>query len=140
MLGYLVCWTPYAVISFWNSFFDPNSLPVVAHCFPPLFAKASLALEPILFIVSNHRYKMALFELMLCGKDDIIVDASRERERSKAQVRCNSPGEYTPCVTNTVSTIVLYITARGALTIQLLFLFHAPYINNRPVSNMPASI
>ena len=86
MLGYLVCWTPYAVVAFWNSFFDPNALPVVLHCFPPLFAKASAALEPILFIVSNHRYKMALFELMMCGKDDIIADASRERERSKAQV------------------------------------------------------
>ena len=86
VLGYLVCWTPYAVVAFWNSFFDPNALPVVLHCFPPLFAKASAALEPILFIVSNHRYKMALFELMMCGKDDIIADASRERERSKAQV------------------------------------------------------
>ena len=87
VLGYLLCWTPYAIVSFWISFFDPKSVPVLFHCFPPLFAKGASALEPILFIVSNHRYKMALFELMMCGKEeDIVASRSRERERSKVQV------------------------------------------------------
>ncbi|XP_023932190.1 opsin-5-like [Lingula anatina] len=60
--GFLIAWTPYAVVSFWAVFGDALSIPYIVSALPALLAKASHAYNPIIYCAMNRKFQRMLFE------------------------------------------------------------------------------
>uniref|UniRef100_A0A3B3SZ50 Opsin 5 n=1 Tax=Paramormyrops kingsleyae TaxID=1676925 RepID=A0A3B3SZ50_9TELE len=51
--GFLIAWIPYAVVSVWSAFGEPNSVPITVSVVPTLLAKSSAMYNPIMYQVIN---------------------------------------------------------------------------------------
>ncbi|KPP58146.1 opsin-5-like [Scleropages formosus] len=49
--GFLIAWIPYAVVSVWSAFGEPNSVPIAVSVVPTLLAKSSAMYNPIIYQV-----------------------------------------------------------------------------------------
>ena len=58
--AFLVSWLPYVLTAFINAFGDPNSVPMFAQCFTPIFAKMQSTFDPILYVGTNKRFRFVL--------------------------------------------------------------------------------
>ena len=68
VLSFMLSWSPYAIVALINAFADPRNLPLGKNfglwmdCVAPIFAKSSSCFSPFFFIISNRRYREALFQ------------------------------------------------------------------------------
>uniref|UniRef100_A0A3B5LE98 G-protein coupled receptors family 1 profile domain-containing protein n=1 Tax=Xiphophorus couchianus TaxID=32473 RepID=A0A3B5LE98_9TELE len=55
--GYLLCWTPYAVMAMLASFGRPGAVPPAAALIPALLAKTSTVLNPVICVLLNNQVR-----------------------------------------------------------------------------------
>nr|XP_015199483.1 PREDICTED: opsin-5-like isoform X1 [Lepisosteus oculatus]XP_015199493.1 PREDICTED: opsin-5-like isoform X1 [Lepisosteus oculatus]XP_015199497.1 PREDICTED: opsin-5-like isoform X1 [Lepisosteus oculatus] len=65
--GFIVCWTPYVVVSFLTTFQSKDSLTPVASLLPCLFAKSSTAYNPLIYYVFSRSFRRELKKMKCCG-------------------------------------------------------------------------
>lgn len=58
LVGYLLTWTPYSIVSMYSAFIDPSDISPLASTLPAMFAKSSMVWSTILFIYSNDYIKI----------------------------------------------------------------------------------
>ncbi|KAM5164350.1 opsin-5-like [Mantella aurantiaca] len=64
--GFLVSWTPYAVVSFWSIFHSSASIPPIISLLPCLFAKSSTAFNPIIYYTFSKSFRQKVKQLKCC--------------------------------------------------------------------------
>ncbi|XP_040204364.1 opsin-5-like [Rana temporaria] len=65
-VGFLVSWTPYAVVSFWSMFRSSTSIPPTVSLLPCLFAKSSTAFNPIIYYTFSKTFRQKVKQLKCC--------------------------------------------------------------------------
>ena len=58
-MGFVISWTPYAMVSLYSSFIG-DDLPPLAGTLPAMFAKSTLVWSAILYIFSNKQIRVKL--------------------------------------------------------------------------------
>ncbi|XP_075056587.1 opsin-5-like [Mixophyes fleayi] len=64
--GFLVSWTPYAIVSFWSIFHSSESIPPMVSLLPCLFAKSSTAFNPIIYYTFSKMFRLKVKQLKCC--------------------------------------------------------------------------
>ena len=62
--GFVVVWTPYAIASFYAAFGKPQSIPPLAATIPAVFAKTSMVLNPIIYVIRYKRFRKGIKKLL----------------------------------------------------------------------------
>ncbi|XP_075884648.1 opsin 7, group member b [Nelusetta ayraudi] len=71
-IGFLTAWSPYAIVSMWAAFGDPDEVPPMAFAVAAIFAKSSTLYNPIIYLVFKPNFRkslcrdMALCRMTLC--------------------------------------------------------------------------
>lgn len=55
--GFLIAWTPYAVVSIWSAFGRPDSVPIEISVIPTLLAKSAPMYNPIIYQVVDYKFQ-----------------------------------------------------------------------------------
>ncbi|KAK7084251.1 hypothetical protein SK128_022518 [Halocaridina rubra] len=66
ILTFIFCWTSYAVVCLWTVFDHPYTVPLVLTLLPPLMAKASPVLNPIIYFYMHPRLKKGMIATLTC--------------------------------------------------------------------------
>ncbi|KAG7248166.1 hypothetical protein CRUP_002269 [Coryphaenoides rupestris] len=72
-IGFLTAWSPYAIVSMWAAFGEPEKVPPMAFALAAMFAKSSTLYNPIVYLVFKPNFRkflcrdVALFRGMLCA-------------------------------------------------------------------------
>lgn len=59
-IGFLVAWSPYAVVSMWAAFGHIDDLPPLAFAMPAMFAKSSTIYNPIIYLMLRPNIRRVL--------------------------------------------------------------------------------
>ncbi|KAH1173236.1 hypothetical protein KIL84_017075 [Mauremys mutica] len=54
--GFLIAWIPYAVVSVWSAFGQPDSVPIQVSVVPTLLAKSAAMYNPIIYQVIDCKF------------------------------------------------------------------------------------
>lgn len=54
--GFLIAWIPYAVVSVWSAFGQPDSVPIQFSVVPTLLAKSAAMYNPIIYQVIDCKF------------------------------------------------------------------------------------
>ncbi|XP_021356262.1 green-sensitive opsin-like [Mizuhopecten yessoensis] len=84
ILVYVFAWSPYAIVSFWTCFSAPESVPAIVTGFPPIIAKCSAALNPIVYIATNKQFRMAFYEFLPSGLKSTMIKKEEDAMRSSS--------------------------------------------------------
>ncbi|XP_065817769.1 opsin 7, group member b [Labrus bergylta] len=72
-IGFLMAWSPYAIVSMWAAFGNPETVPPMAFALAAIFAKSSTLYNPIVYLVFKPNFRkslcrdVALCRRSLCG-------------------------------------------------------------------------
>uniref|UniRef100_A0A3B5RC84 Teleost multiple tissue opsin 3b n=1 Tax=Xiphophorus maculatus TaxID=8083 RepID=A0A3B5RC84_XIPMA len=77
--GYLLCWTPYAVMAMLASFGRPGAVPPAAALIPALLAKTSTVLNPVICVLLNNQFSRCFLDMISCSSEDFSADVSSSR-------------------------------------------------------------
>lgn len=64
---FLVCWTPYAVVSMMEAFGRKNMVSPTVAIIPSFFAKSSTAYNPLIYVFMSRKFRRCLLQL-LCSR------------------------------------------------------------------------
>ncbi|XP_031722080.1 opsin 8, group member b [Anarrhichthys ocellatus] len=64
-LGFIVCWSPYAIVSMWSILQDSSSIPPEVSLLPCLFAKSSTVYNPLIYYIFSQRFRKEVKQLWL---------------------------------------------------------------------------
>ncbi|KAJ8270641.1 hypothetical protein GJAV_G00117500 [Gymnothorax javanicus] len=93
--GFLLAWIPYAVVSVWSAFGQPDSVPIPASVIPTLLAKSSAMYNPIIYQFmdcKNNCAKTSCFQALKIQKHlnssrfYSVTVAVEDRPANKARV------------------------------------------------------
>lgn len=59
-IGFLMAWSPYAIVSMWAAFGDPETVPPMAFAVAAIFAKSSTLYNPIVYLVFKPNFRKFL--------------------------------------------------------------------------------
>lgn len=57
LAGFVITWTPYAVVSLYSAFIDSNAITPIGSTIPALFAKSSMLWSTLLYLLTNKSIK-----------------------------------------------------------------------------------
>ena len=63
VVGFVVVWTPYAIVSFYAAFFKPQSISPLVATIPAMFAKTSTLFNPIVYVIRYKRFRKGVKKL-----------------------------------------------------------------------------
>ncbi|NP_001303878.1 opsin 7, group member b [Danio rerio] len=58
--GFLMAWSPYAVVSMWAAFTEPDLVPPIAFALAAMFAKSSTLYNPMVYLVFKPSFRKSL--------------------------------------------------------------------------------
>ncbi|XP_067269173.1 opsin 7, group member d [Pseudorasbora parva] len=79
-IGFLIAWSPYAIVAMWAAFGEADNVPPIAFAFAAIFAKSSTIYNPVVYLVFKPNFRKSL-------------------SRDTAQIRrriCSSPCKGSP--------------------------------------------
>lgn len=89
LAAFLLCWLPYAIVSFVAAFAGHHVLPALLATVPPIFAKTQGLFDPIIYIATNAQMRTVIFSMLPCDglrgylmNDDKDKDEEGESEES----------------------------------------------------------
>ncbi|XP_051515819.1 opsin 7, group member b [Myxocyprinus asiaticus] len=59
-IGFLMAWSPYAVVSMWAAFGEPDLVPPIAFALAAMFAKSSTLYNPMVYLVFKPSFRKSL--------------------------------------------------------------------------------
>ncbi|XP_073678755.1 opsin 7, group member b [Garra rufa] len=59
-IGFLMAWSPYAVVSMWAAFNEPDLVPPIAFALAAMFAKSSTLYNPMVYLVFKPSFRKSL--------------------------------------------------------------------------------
>ncbi|XP_043080159.1 opsin 7, group member b isoform X2 [Puntigrus tetrazona] len=59
-IGFLMAWSPYAVVSMWAAFTEPDLVPPIAFAMAAMFAKSSTLYNPMVYLVFKPSFRKSL--------------------------------------------------------------------------------
>lgn len=59
-IGFLAAWSPYAIVSMWAAFGNPDAVPPMAFAVAAIFAKSSTLYNPIVYLVFKPNFRKFL--------------------------------------------------------------------------------
>uniref|UniRef100_A0A9J7WVP4 Opsin 7, group member b n=1 Tax=Cyprinus carpio carpio TaxID=630221 RepID=A0A9J7WVP4_CYPCA len=59
-IGFLMAWSPYAVVSMWAAFTEPDLVPPIAFALAAMFAKSSTLYNPMVYLVFKPSFRKSL--------------------------------------------------------------------------------
>ena len=74
VVGFLICWMPYSIFSFWYSFFPDSDIPIEATVVPALLAKSSSYINPIIYVVAVKKYRTLVLTYVCRRKGPVQMD------------------------------------------------------------------
>ncbi|XP_014347180.2 opsin-1, short-wave-sensitive 2 isoform X2 [Latimeria chalumnae] len=82
VLGFLMCWLPYASFALWVITHRGEPFDLRMASIPSVFSKASTVYNPIIYIFMNKQFRCCIMKLVFCGKspfgeDDDVSGASQ---------------------------------------------------------------
>ncbi|XP_061819807.1 opsin-3 [Nerophis lumbriciformis] len=116
---FLVCWTPYAVVSMMEAFGRRSMVSPTLAIIPSFFAKSSTAYNPLIYVFMSRKFRHCLLQL-LCSRLSWLQRSFKERPLATAQgpIRpivvsssCGSRNRPKKRVTFNTSSIVFIITS-----------------------------
>ncbi|XP_029926483.1 opsin-3 [Myripristis murdjan] len=116
---FLVCWTPYAVVSMMEAFGRKSLVSPTVAIIPSFFAKSSTAYNPLIYIFMSRKFRRCLLQL-LCSRLSLLQRTIKERPLDPVQrpIRpivvsngCSSRDRPKKRVTFSSSSIVFIITS-----------------------------
>ncbi|XP_061766829.1 opsin-3 [Nerophis ophidion] len=116
---FLVCWTPYAVVSMMEAFGRRSMVSPTLAIIPSFFAKSSTAYNPLIYVLMSRKFRHCLLQL-LCSRLSWLQRSFKERPLAPAQgpIRpivvsnsCGSRNRPKKRVTFNTSSIVFIITS-----------------------------
>nr|QEQ50488.1 xenopsin [Maritigrella crozieri] len=60
--GFMIAWTPYAIVSMISSFGNPDVIPTMLTASLSTWAKASVVLDPSIYVFTNAQFRIAMAE------------------------------------------------------------------------------
>ncbi|XP_028845483.1 opsin-3 [Denticeps clupeoides] len=75
---FLVCWTPYAIVSMMVAFGRKSSITPTLAIIPSFFAKSSTAYNPIIYVFMSRKFRRCLLQL-LCSRLVRLQRSIKER-------------------------------------------------------------
>ncbi|CAB1312490.1 unnamed protein product, partial [Coregonus sp. 'balchen'] len=75
---FLVCWTPYAVVSMMEAFGRKSMVTPAVAIIPSFFAKSSTAYNPLIYIFMSRKFRHCLLQL-LCSRLSWIQHSIKDR-------------------------------------------------------------
>ncbi|XP_053731205.1 opsin-3 [Synchiropus splendidus] len=116
---FLVCWTPYAVVSMMEAFGRKSMISPTVAIIPSFFAKSSTAYNPLIYVFMSRKFRRCLLQL-LCSRLSWPQHSFKERPLASAErpIRpivvsdgCSSRNRPKKRVTFNSSSIVFIITS-----------------------------
>nr|BAX02588.1 opsin-3 [Trichiurus lepturus] len=81
---FLVCWTPYAVVSMIEAFSRKSMVSPTMAIIPSLFAKSSTAYNPLIYVFMSRKFRRCLLQL-LCSRFSCLQQTLKERPLAPVQ-------------------------------------------------------
>ena len=69
IVAFFVAWSPYAVLCLWTIFAEPSTVPPFLTLIPPLFAKSSTVINPLIYFLTNPKLRAAILSTVSCCKE-----------------------------------------------------------------------
>ncbi|KAF1376063.1 hypothetical protein PFLUV_G00226730 [Perca fluviatilis] len=116
---FLVCWTPYAIVSMLEAFGRKNLVSPTVAIIPSFFAKSSTAYNPLIYVFMSRKFRRCLLQL-ICSRRTWLRHSLKERPLAPVQrpIRpivtsgtCSSRHRPKKRVTFSSSSIVFIITS-----------------------------
>ncbi|MBN3300109.1 opsin-1, short-wave-sensitive 2 [Amia ocellicauda] len=92
VLGFLVCWLPYASFSLWIVMNRGEAFDLRLASVPSIFSKASTVYNPVIYVFMNKQFRSCMMKLIFCGKspfgdeDDATSQVTQVSSVSSSQV------------------------------------------------------
>ncbi|CAF1075996.1 unnamed protein product [Brachionus calyciflorus] len=86
IVGFIISWTPYALVSMYTAFFNPKGVSPLFATLPSLFAKSSMLWPSVLYIFSSSNIKNLIIKLIFKQKKRRVSSKNRNIYR-KANVQ-----------------------------------------------------
>ncbi|XP_041922503.1 opsin-3 [Alosa alosa] len=117
---FLVCWTPYAVVSMMEAFGRKSVVSPTLAIIPSFFAKSSTAYNPVIYIFMSRKFRRCLCQL-LCSRLVRLQHSIKERPLASEErpirpivISHSRPNRPKKRVTFSSSSIVFIITSNDA--------------------------
>ncbi|KAK9541869.1 hypothetical protein VZT92_001887 [Zoarces viviparus] len=81
---FLLCWTPYAVVSMLEAFGSKNMVSPTMAIIPSFFAKSSTAYNPLIYVFMSRKFRRCLLRL-LCSRFSWLQCGLKERPLAPVQ-------------------------------------------------------
>ncbi|KAG7462727.1 hypothetical protein MATL_G00187820 [Megalops atlanticus] len=81
---FLVCWTPYAVVSMLEAFGKKSVVTPTVAIIPSFFAKSSTAYNPVIYIFMSRKFRRCLLQL-LCARLSRLQRSMKDRPLARAE-------------------------------------------------------
>uniref|UniRef100_A0A4W4EBJ7 Opsin-3 n=2 Tax=Electrophorus electricus TaxID=8005 RepID=A0A4W4EBJ7_ELEEL len=75
---YLLCWTPYAVVSMLEAFGKRNAVSPTAAIIPSFFAKSSTVYNPVIYALMSRKFRHCMLQL-LCSRLGRLQQSIKDR-------------------------------------------------------------
>nr|AWU59275.1 short-wavelength sensitive 2 opsin [Chitala ornata] len=69
VLGFLVCWLPYAIYALWVVTHRGEIFDLRLATIPSCMSKASTIYNPIIYVLMNKQFRSCMIKLVFCGKN-----------------------------------------------------------------------
>lgn len=81
---FLVCWTPYAVVSMLEAFGKKSVVSPTVAIIPSLFAKSSTAYNPVIYAFMSRKFRRCMLQ-MLCSRLTSLQHTIKDRPLSRIE-------------------------------------------------------
>ncbi|XP_033858485.3 opsin-1, short-wave-sensitive 2 [Acipenser ruthenus] len=92
VMGFLVCWLPYASFSLWIVLNRGETFDLRLASVPSIFSKASTVYNPVIYVFMNKQFRSCMLKLVFCGKspfgeeEDVSSQVTQVSSVSSSQV------------------------------------------------------
>ncbi|KAJ8360886.1 hypothetical protein SKAU_G00174110 [Synaphobranchus kaupii] len=100
-IGFLMAWSPYAVVAMWAAFSDAKRVPPIVFALAAIFSKSSTTFNPIVYLLfkPNFRKSMCREAMHLC----YFIRPGPARQESRGSYRSTQPYNKDACISNCLS-------------------------------------
>ncbi|RLV96947.1 hypothetical protein DV515_00012310 [Chloebia gouldiae] len=97
VLGFMLAWTPYAVVAFWIFTNKGADFTATLMAVPAFFSKSSSLYNPIIYVLMNKQFRNCMITTICCGKNPFgDEDTSSTVSQSKTEVSSVSSSQVSP--------------------------------------------